>query len=92
MYSKKGPAVVAMNHRAVDESVSQLVKIDVPAAWATAYDDAQQDATGSATVLDYGSGVPTKHVPTDASNGIASPVLSNHTSNEFKGRVPFDDP
>ena len=92
MYSKKGPAVVAMNHRAVDESVSQLVKIDVPAVWATAYNDAQQDAAGSATVLDYGSGVPTKHVPTDATNGIAAPVLSDLNSKEFKGRVPFDDP
>eukprot|EP00798_Chlamydomonas_sp_ICE-L_P015524 gene15524-21612_t len=33
-YSKKGPAVVAMNHAAVDDSVAQLKKLEIPAHWA----------------------------------------------------------
>ena len=81
MYSKKGPAVVAMNHSAVDQSVSELVKIDVPAAWKGA----------SGEEIAYGSGVETKYMP-DATSGLAMPVLSNITTPEFKGQVPFDDP
>ena len=93
MYSKKGPAVVAMNHKAVDQSVSELVKIDVPAVWATAYTDAEaQAAKDGSEWLGYGSGVPTAHVPTDGTSGIAMPILSDLTDAKFKGSVPFDDP
>merc|ERR1719506_3133527 len=93
LYSKKGPAVVAMNHGAVDRSVSELVKIDVPAAWKTAHDDATAAAAGNVeSLLPYGSGVPTKHVPTEGTSGVAMPVLSDLTTSEFKGKVPFDDP
>ncbi len=39
-YLKKGQDVVDMNHNAIDAGVSAFVKIDVPAAWADATDDA----------------------------------------------------
>ncbi|HIY08612.1 MAG TPA: pyruvate:ferredoxin (flavodoxin) oxidoreductase [Firmicutes bacterium] len=39
-YSKKGQDVVEMNHKAIDAGVSAFTKIDVPAAWADAVDDA----------------------------------------------------
>ena len=35
-YGAKGPAIVKMNHDAIDRAVDGLVKIDVPASWATA--------------------------------------------------------
>ena len=34
-YTKKGPVVVALNHKMVDAALGNLVKIDVPAAWGT---------------------------------------------------------
>merc|ERR1719199_1881978 len=34
-YSKKGPEIVAMNNNAVDTSVANVFKIDVPAHWGT---------------------------------------------------------
>ena len=79
LYSKKGPAVVAMNHKAVDSSVENLVKIAIPPHWSTA---------NEGETLTYGSGVPTKHVPTEAS-GQAFPIP---TSRQDKGNVPYDDP
>ena len=39
-YSKKGMDVVEMNHKAIDAGATAFVKIDVPAAWANATDDA----------------------------------------------------
>jgi pyruvate-ferredoxin/flavodoxin oxidoreductase len=37
-YGKKGPAIVEMNHKAIDAGVGALKKIEVPAAWANAAD------------------------------------------------------
>ncbi len=39
-YGKKGEKVVAMNHAAIDRGMEGMVKIDVPASWANASDDA----------------------------------------------------
>ncbi len=39
-YSKKGMDIVEMNHKAIDAGATAFVKIDVPAAWATAEDNA----------------------------------------------------
>ena len=39
-YSKKGMDVVEMNHKAIDAGATAFVKIDVPADWANASDDA----------------------------------------------------
>ena len=39
-YSKKGMDIVEMNHKAIDAGATAFVKIDVPADWATAADEA----------------------------------------------------
>lgn len=38
-YSKKGQAIVDMNHAAIDRGMSDLKKVDVPAEWLNAADD-----------------------------------------------------
>ena len=40
-YSKKGMDVVEMNHKAIDAGATAFVKIDVPAEWANAVDEAE---------------------------------------------------
>ncbi len=42
-YLKKGQDIVDMNHKAIDRGATAFVKIDVPAAWADAKDDAVED-------------------------------------------------
>ena len=41
-YLKKGQDVVDMNHRAIDAGATAYVKVDVPAEWADAVDDAAE--------------------------------------------------
>ena len=43
-YSKKGMDIVEMNHKAIDAGATAFVKIDVPADWANADDNAVVDA------------------------------------------------
>ena len=43
-YLKKGQDVVDMNHRAIDAGATAFVKVDVPASWANAADDAEPEA------------------------------------------------
>ena len=81
LYTKKGPDVVAMNHKAVDSAVGALTKYPVPAAW--------NDITPDMYEISYGSGVATPNVPTSETSGIAMPVLGDRLD---KGKVPFDDP
>ncbi len=54
-YSKKGQAIVDMNFAAIDRGMTDLKKIDVPADWANAVDDAVVvAATGDRKdVVDY---------------------------------------
>jgi len=42
-YGKKGEKIVSMNNASVDAGIQNVVKIDVPTAWATAPDDAVVD-------------------------------------------------
>ncbi|HHW47228.1 MAG TPA: pyruvate:ferredoxin (flavodoxin) oxidoreductase [Clostridiaceae bacterium] len=39
MYGKKGQKIVEMNKAAIDRGIQDLVKVDVPAAWADAIDE-----------------------------------------------------
>ncbi|MDO4290161.1 MAG: pyruvate:ferredoxin (flavodoxin) oxidoreductase, partial [Eggerthellaceae bacterium] len=43
-YLKKGQDVVDMNHRAIDAGATAFSKVEVPASWANAVDDAAADA------------------------------------------------
>ncbi len=44
-YLKKGQDIVDMNHKAIDAGATAFVKIDVPANWADATDDANEAAS-----------------------------------------------
>jgi len=78
-YSKKGEDIVKMNYTAIDTGKDKLVKIEVPADWATAVD---AEAAESATV--YANDLQ-KHfnenvvVPVNLHNGESLPVST------FKG-------
>ncbi len=54
-YSKKGDAIVKMNHDAIDRGITDVVEIKVPAAWADAKDEslAVTAAGGRKDVVDY---------------------------------------
>ena len=47
-YLKKGEAVVEMNYKAIDAGVDAIVKVDVPASWATLADEAAEPAATGA--------------------------------------------
>ena len=66
-YGKKGQKVVDMNNAAIDQGVSQIVKIDIPAAWADATDapEAQKDVPEFITKLQK---------PINAQEGDSLPV------------------
>ena len=72
-YLKKGEAVVEMNYKAIDAGVDAIVKVDVPAAWATLADDAAQaPATGArADLVDFVNKIVR---PVSAMNGDSLPV------------------
>ncbi|NLY87755.1 MAG: pyruvate:ferredoxin (flavodoxin) oxidoreductase [Clostridiales bacterium] len=51
-YIKKGQDVVDMNHKAIDAGADALVKVEVPADWAEAFDPATDDIIdGRATLV-----------------------------------------
>ncbi len=50
-FMKKGKEIVEMNEKAIDMGASAYVKIDVPASWANAADDAQKTASKGAEKL-----------------------------------------
>ncbi|HQN27081.1 MAG TPA: pyruvate:ferredoxin (flavodoxin) oxidoreductase, partial [Mesotoga sp.] len=43
-YGRKGEKVVEMNYRAVEQGISALVKIEIPAAWKNAVDEKIEDS------------------------------------------------
>jgi pyruvate-ferredoxin/flavodoxin oxidoreductase len=71
-YGKKGEKIVNMNNEAVEKGINALVKIDVPAAWATAIDAAKEEDDAPAFI---------KNIlrPINAQNGDSLPVSA------FKG-------
>lgn len=62
-YSKKGQAIVDMNHKAIDRGAEDVKKIDVPASWADCADDSEK------TVVTEGRPEAVKYV-----NAILNPV------------------
>ena len=66
-YSRKGDAIVKMNHDAIDRGATGYVKVDVPASWKDAVDDSQPKvATGNRPEL------------VDYVNNVVYPVNSFH--------------
>ncbi len=83
-YSKKGADVVAANHNAIDAGVSAFVKIDVPAAWATAEDNTVAvEETGRAATVEMVNSI---LKPVGMMNGYSLPVsaFEKHTDGTFE--------
>ena len=73
-YSKKGDAVVKMNHDAIDAGVKEVVKIDVPASWKDAKDTAMGMSAvteGRKEVVDFVNKI---QIPVNAQQGDKLPV------------------
>ena len=72
-FFKKGQAIVDMNYAAIDEGVSAVHKVDVPAAWADAVDTNPGDSeiTGRKEVVDF---VKKIMIPVNAQQGDKLPV------------------
>ncbi len=57
-FMKKGKEIVEMNEKAIDAGATAYVKIDVPASWATAADDAKAEAAkGDAKLVKMVDGI-----------------------------------
>ena len=72
-YSKKGDAVVKMNHDAIDRGVDNVVEIKIPESWKNAADEdlAATQTRGAADVLSYVNKVQAK---INAQDGNSLPV------------------
>ncbi len=71
-YSKKGDAVVKMNHDAIDAGAKQIVKVDVPASWKDAQpEDLGVKHEGEGKLIDYVNNV---LVPINQFKGMQLPV------------------
>ncbi len=72
-YSKKGDAIVKMNHDAIDRGVDSIVEIQIPGSWKDAVDEdlSITQTSGNADVLKY---VNTVQAKINAQDGNSLPV------------------
>ena len=71
-YSKKGEAIVKMNHDAIDAGAQQVVKVDVPESWKNCgYEDLSVKHEGEGELIDYVNNI---LVPVNAFAGAKLPV------------------
>ena len=71
-YMKKGHAIVDMNYAAIDRGMEDLKKVDIPADWANAVDDAKEDKIdGQGALVEYVNGI---LKPVNAYKGNKLPV------------------
>ena len=71
-YSKKGDAIVKMNHDAIDAGAKAIVKVEIPASWKDAADeDLSVKHDGSGRLVDYVNDV---LVPINGFRGMQLPV------------------
>ncbi len=71
-YSKKGDAIVKMNHDAIDAGADAIVKVNVPASWKDAKDeDLSVKHEGEGKLVDYVNDV---LVPVNGFRGMQLPV------------------
>ena len=71
-YSKKGDAIVKMNHDAIDAGAQAIVKVEVPASWKDAVDeDLSVKHEGEGKLVDYVNNV---LVPVNGFRGMQLPV------------------
>ena len=83
-YSKKGMDIVEMNHKAIDAGATAFVKIDVPAAWANAEDEAVAASEKAASKLE--KMVDTIMKPVGKMDGDSLPVSAfiDHADGTFE--------
>ena len=74
-YSKKGQAIVDMNHKAIDMGMENFVKVEVPAEWSNCVDDSVEHTVteGREEVVKYVNGILN---PVNAYKGNKLPVSS----------------
>lgn len=84
-YSKKGQAIVDMNHKAIERGMTDVKQVDVPASWADCPDDMQAHVVtqGREEVVDY---VNTILNPVNAYKGNQLPVSA--FSKHIDGTAP----
>ncbi len=71
-YSKKGDAIVKMNHDAIDAGAKQVVKVEVPQSWKNAEaEDLSVKYDGEGKLIDYVNNV---LVPVNQFKGMQLPV------------------
>ena len=71
-YGSKGEKIVAMNYAAVDRGIENLIKIEIPAAWADAKDEAAtREIAGRPELIDFVNNV---MIPINAQDGDSLPV------------------
>ncbi len=71
-YSKKGDAIVKMNHDAIDAGAQQVVKVEVPESWKNCeYEDISVKHAGDGELIDYVNDI---LVPINAFAGSKLPV------------------
>ncbi len=71
-YSKKGDAIVKMNHDAIDAGAKQVVKVEVPESWKNAEaEDLSVKYDGEGKLIDYVNNV---LVPVNQFKGMQLPV------------------
>ena len=71
-YSKKGEAIVKMNHDAIDLGAQRVIKVDVPAEWKNAKDeDLSVHVDGNGRLIDYVNNILN---PISAFEGMKLPV------------------
>ncbi len=82
-FSKKGEAIVKMNHDAIDAGFDYYVKIDVPADWATAEDKAVEVEAASSKLETMVKGI---MEPVSKMDGYSLPVSAfvNHADGTFE--------
>ena len=82
-YMKKGKDIVEMNWKAIDAGATAFVKIDVPASWATAADDAVAENADDSKL---GKMVKNIMEPVGKMNGDSLPVsaFSDHVDGTFE--------
>ncbi len=84
-YSKKGDAIVKMNHDAIDAGAQQVVKVEVPESWKNAKDeDLAISYEGNSDLIDYVNNI---LVPVNSFKGMQLPVSS--FEKYVTGQVPL---
>lgn len=72
-YSKKGDAIVAMNHAAIERGATDVVEIQIPDSWKDAKDEslAKAVSAGRKELADFVNGI---QIPVNAQEGNKLPV------------------